>query len=299
MQRFLKRNLIFTLCALLAGSLILVAQADEKPKVKSAKAHKPATPQLPTAPNTPVSQNAQAEKQTFFPELTKFEKEFQEQLNQPLDVEFFDTPLNDVINFIQESTGGNFIIFANDLGEEGLTIEEPVTISLSNVSLKTTLEMILNPIGLTYVVDRDIVKITTWLKASEMWKTRVYPVADLCQTPVDYLVLESVIKNANLGKWRELKLKTEPSQPTGKSNQNATGGLGGGGTAGKGFFQVFDEMGIDPSVAHSLYHQEGTGGTMSFVPQSKSLVISQTYQAHNAIVELLTQLRQARTNLGL
>ncbi|HAH44281.1 MAG TPA: hypothetical protein DCM07_05380, partial [Planctomycetaceae bacterium] len=58
------------------------------------------------------------------------------------------------------------------------------------------------------------------------------------------------------------------------------GGLGGGGFGGGG-----------GSLA--AYTNE-PGGTMSVVQQSHSLVISQTYHAHNAIVELLTQLRQAQ-----
>lgn len=289
-----KRRLTLALFAVLAGGLIVAARAADKPQAKSTQAKKPAPPAAPLDLKTATPQTTPAT-QIFFPELTKFEKEFQAQLKEHTVAEFYDTPLQDVIEYFKDSSGADYVIDRVALGDEGLTIDEPITVNVTHVSLKTALELILEPSGLAYVVDRDVVKITTKSKADLMLKTRVYPVGDLCQTPMDYLLLESVLKSANLGEWRELMSNVAPSQTA-----SGGGGFGGGsdnnanpGPAGGGFFQVADQSGLNAILGASIY-QPGDEGTISIMPQSKALVICQTYHAHNAIVELLTQLRQAK-----
>ena len=71
------------------------------------------------------------------------------------------------------------LINSNDLGEEGLTVDEPVNVSLSGIKLKSAMNIILKPIGLTYLIEDEVMKITTIVKADEILSTRVYPVADL------------------------------------------------------------------------------------------------------------------------
>ncbi|MFH1300438.1 MAG: hypothetical protein ABIK07_05205 [Planctomycetota bacterium] len=296
---FQRKYVVATIFCLAATGLMIVANAEEKQKVKSTQAKKPSVPSVLPVPGVSVSVQAQPVAPLFFPELTKFEKQFQEQLNENVEAEFVDAPLTDVMNYYADSTGANIVILHQDLEDEGLGDEELVSISLEAVSLKTALELILDPLGLTYVVDRDVVKITTKTKAYEMLKTRVYPVGDFGKTPEDYFALEVAIRNAGLGTWRERSTSATPApgQPA------QAGGFGGG---GGGFFQVGGGMGGGAlggglgggglgMGSGSAVYEEGEGGTISVVPQSKSLVISQTYQAHNAIVELLTQLRQARS----
>ncbi|QDT40570.1 hypothetical protein Pan241w_06270 [Gimesia alba] len=293
---FKQKFVVASMFCLAAAGFLLVANAEEKQKVKSAQAKKPSVPAALPVLDVSVAEPLQPTTPLFFPELTKFEKQFQEQLKENVEAEFVDAPLSDVMKFYEDSTGANIVIFANDLGEEGLTVDEPVAISLEKVSLKTALELILEPIGLTYVVDRDVVKITTKYKAAEMLKTRVYPVGDFGNSPQDYVALEVAIRNAGLGQWRERKTSATPPQP---AQAGGFGGGGGGlGGGGGGFFQLGGGGGFGGGVPgmgqSSAVYEEGEGGTISVVPQSKSLVISQTYRAHNAIVDLLTQLRQAR-----
>lgn len=297
---FKQKFVVATMFCLAAAGFLLVANAEEKQKVKSAQAKKPSVPDVVKDPHTTLLVDVKRTAPLFFPELTTFEKEFQEQLKENVEAEFVDAALSDVMKFYEDSTGANIVIFANDLEEEGLTLDEPVSISLEKVSLKTALELILEPIGLTYVVDRDVVKITTIMKADEMLKTRVYPVGDFGNTPHDYVALEVAIRNAGLGQWRERMPTAVPFGQPAQAGGLGGGGLGGAGGAGGGFFQV-DSGGFGGGMgggfgggSGSPIYEEGEGGTISVVPQSKSLVISQTYRAHNAIVELLTQLRQAR-----
>tara|TARA_R110002095_G_scaffold185829_4_gene163048 strand:+ start:2510 stop:3418 length:909 start_codon:yes stop_codon:yes gene_type:complete len=299
MSRLFKQKFFVSsiFCLAAAGGLMLVANAEEQQKIKASQAKKPAAPDVVKA-SAGVQVQAPSIAPRFFPELTPFEKQFQEQLNENVEANFVDAALKDVVIFYADITGANIVLFNSDLAEEGLTEDDSVSISLSNVSLKTALELILEPMGLTYVVDRDVVIITTKIKASSLLKTRVYPVADFGTTPEDYAALDLAIRNTGLGKWRERSASVVPAQMGGFGGGGSGGGLGGG-TGGGGFFQVGGHPGgglgggLEGGSGMPVY-VEGKGGTISVVPQSKSLVISQTYHAHQAIVELLNQLRQAR-----
>ncbi|MDF1744063.1 MAG: hypothetical protein P1V19_10220 [Gimesia sp.] len=260
---------------LAAGWLVMAANAADRQVAKKIQADQPAAEVAALKAKPAVKQQTMEMKQPFFPALTQFEKNFQEKLDETIDEEYIDTPLEDVLKHFQELLGVSLVVSRKALDEEGVSLEDPISVSIPKLSIRSALSLILKPLDLTYVVERDFVQITTKYQAQEMLKTRVYPVADYCQTPDDYLALELAIKNASVGKWRYPKT-------------NAGGGGGGGG----GFFQV-SPQGIMMQSPPPVY-TEGNGGTISVVFPSKSLVISQTYQSHEKIVELLNQLRQAR-----
>ncbi|QDT40571.1 hypothetical protein Pan241w_06280 [Gimesia alba] len=204
-------------------------------------------------------------KQAFYPALTEREEKLEAALRADTECEFPEIPLEEVITFFSELHNVPIVIQRTDLKDINLTVDEPIDVKLTDLSLKNALIQILDPIELTYVVDRDLILITSKDKAAQMLKPRVYPVGDLCRSgPDDYQILAEAIRNSNLGDWKWEEL---PSAP---------GGFGGG---------------VGPQPRRVVNH---AGGTISEVPESHSLVISQTYHAHNAIVELLTQLRQAR-----
>ncbi|MCA9021349.1 MAG: hypothetical protein KDA74_14465, partial [Planctomycetaceae bacterium] len=142
---FKQKFIVTTMFCLAAAGVMLVAHAEEKQKVKIAQAKKPSVPNGLPAPATAGPIVQQPTVPLFFPELTKFEKQFQEQLKENVEADFVDAPLMDVMKFYADLTGANMIILHKDLEEEGLTEEELITISLSEVSLKTALELILEP----------------------------------------------------------------------------------------------------------------------------------------------------------
>jgi len=183
---------------LIAGWMTFAVNGEELTKGKVIPAKKDTA--LGTLPSADLAISTQSGKiqQTFFPALTKRESKIQEALNADTECSFENAPLNEVMAKLSERHEIPILILMNDLGEEGLTVEDPVTISLSTVSLKNALDLILKPIGLTYVVDCDVLKITTIVKADEIYTTRVYPVGDYGNTPEVYIELVEAIKNANL-----------------------------------------------------------------------------------------------------
>lgn len=244
---------LLSACLLTAGWFAMQVHAEEKQAAKEAQ------------PPKAVNAKEKLTKQAFYPALTKREEKLEAALRADTEANFPEIPLSEVMTYFSELHNVPIVIQRTDLKDINLTVDEPIDVKLTDLSLKNALIQILDPIDLTFVVDRDLILITSKQKAAQMLKTRVYPVGDLCRSgPDDYQVLADAIRDANLGDWKW------------EAVQSASGGFGGG---------------VGPERRHVINQ---AGGTISEVPVSQSLVISQSYHAHNAIVELLTQLRQAR-----
>lgn len=84
-------------------------------------------------------------------------------LSQPLDMPFdHDTPLEDVIKYIQNSTecpeleeGIPFYLDPAGLTEAEKTPSSPVVLNMKGIPLAKTLRLMLSQLGLTYTVDED------------------------------------------------------------------------------------------------------------------------------------------------
>ncbi len=109
----------------------------------------------------------------------KTEEKIRRALDQPTTVEFLDLPLEDAITFLKEYHNINIYIDKATLTDEGVAIDQPVTLKLAGVTLRSVLKLLLEPVQLTYVIEDEVMKITTSAKAGEKLQTRVYPVADL------------------------------------------------------------------------------------------------------------------------
>lgn len=246
-----QRYLIILVCLFALSSLVMQTYAENKQATKSIQPTKAVTA-----------------RQLFYPALTEREEKLQRALQQETEGNFPEIPLEEVMLYFSELHNVPIKIQAKALDDIGISDEELIDVHLSKISLKNALLQILDPIELTFVVDREMILITSKDRAAEMMKTRVYPVGDFCSTPDDYNALEAVIRNARLA-----EAEWKPSGISGLSPAITTYGS---------------------AVKVDAYKYDG--GTISILPQSKSLVISQTYHAQNAIVDLLTQLRQARAD---
>ncbi len=276
-----KKWVVGLLGCLATGWLVIAANAEDKqaPPKQTKQATVPKVKSQAVKPK--VKRAAKKTQPIFYPELTKRELKIEEALNANAECHFSETPLSEVIAIMSKRHGLPMLLLEDKLKEEGLTKDEPVSLSVKGLALKKVLKLILKPIGLTYLVDQELLKITTIVHEDEVYQTRVYPVGDLGNTPEFYYELGSIITSPlKLGFYRVDLKDPFPLLP-----------LGGG---GGGFFQVNDdpklrELDLRPQVSQGEY-----GGTIVVVPFSESLVIGQTYQVHNEIVELLTQLRRIR-----
>lgn len=134
------------------------------------------------------------------------EERIEAALNERTELAFADTPLTDAIDFLKDYHQINIIIDETALQDEGVDPSTPINMELSGITLRSALRLMLKQPGLTYVIDNEVMNITTETEADAVLSTRIYDIADF----------QPII---NLG---------------GGAGGGLGGGLGGGGLGGGG-----------------------------------------------------------------
>lgn len=269
---------------------------------------------------------------------TDRELEIERKLITPISVNFQETPLGEVMAHLTRLAGINVHLDPRGLNEEGVTSNTPVTISLEQeVSLKSALNLILEPLQLSYVIKDEVLKITSsQLKDGEVY-TVTYNVADLVIpipnfVPGNQLGLSgqlaeaygnmgygggpmnstgmTVIANKD-GKDASGVLHPKLMAQLGQGGGGAMGGMGGMGGGGMGSSPImgpgagpgglggavqpdFDSLIelITGTIQPNTWDGVGGPGSVKEFETNLSLVISQTQDVHEEIVDLLEQLRR-------
>jgi hypothetical protein len=89
------------------------------------------------------------------------EQRIYEKLNLIGEVNFNGMPLSGVMKFFQEEHQIPIVIDAKALEAERLSIDEPITLELPSVSIRSALNLVLNPLKLTHVIGNEVLKVTT------------------------------------------------------------------------------------------------------------------------------------------
>ena len=93
------------------------------------------------------------------------------------EVSFNNSPLSTVMADFSTQYNIPIVIDAKALEEESVTPEEPITLQVPEISLRSALKLILEPLNLTYVIQDEVMKITNKKNSANV--VRVYPVGDL------------------------------------------------------------------------------------------------------------------------
>ena len=100
-------------------------------------------------------------------------------LDEMTEIEFIDTPLSDAMDFLSDMHGIQIVLDETAMAEDGISSDEPLTRTLSGVTLRSALRILLQDLALTYVIENEVMLITTEAEAELIMSTRVYPVGDL------------------------------------------------------------------------------------------------------------------------
>lgn len=104
-------------------------------------------------------------------------------LNQPMrsSLQFVETPLNQVMTIIAEDYGILILFDTAALDAAASSPDVEVTIDVENISLCSALELMLSNAGedITYIINHEVLLITTHEEAEKHLETRVYRVDDL------------------------------------------------------------------------------------------------------------------------
>jgi tetratricopeptide (TPR) repeat protein len=206
-------------------------------------------------------------------------------LNKPIEIEFTQTPINQAIENLKTLIGVPILLDEAALEAEGLSPVKPVTVKPGYpVAAKHLLSFTLEQAGLSYVIENDMVKVTTTRKAKGRLYTKVFAVADLV-TPIPNFAMPDY---ANVDKmFANSAAKAQIGSSGLPTPLNPPGGLGGGlpasMTAG---LQPGIHGGIPLSQAGRLESQWQSGGPVS----ASAPVTTEQNSRHEQLIQLITSL---------
>ncbi|MEZ5941035.1 MAG: RNA polymerase sigma factor [Planctomycetaceae bacterium] len=123
-------------------------------------------------------------------------------LKEETSLEFPGNPLSDVIQYTAQIHNIPILIDESALAEEAIDTDVEVELVLQGVTLQSALEIMLADVGgtkLDYVIENEVMKITTRIAADETYETRVYDVRALDLDDPEVLV--HVLTNTTSGAW--------------------------------------------------------------------------------------------------
>jgi len=252
------------------------------------------------------------------------EQEIKRKLTTTVDINYKDRPIAEVIQDLAAVTNIPIVMDSRAMAEMRVTSDSPVTLELANpVRLEAALNLILSPYELTYVIENDVLNITSVeAKRSMVWP-KTYRVTDLV-TPIPNFAssyddgLSGALRAAHQMLTNQPDVQIMPVSVSGLANRgqsanalqsmnpnmlgqysgmgasnsfgpgNAPGGRGGGGLAD--FTSLI--LLIQTTIAPDTWDTLGGPSTMMQYPQNLSLVISTTSEVHDQIAELLESLRR-------
>ncbi len=112
-------------------------------------------------------------------QLTAKEKAILQALNTTLPVNFKNSKLQDVLEYIQTYTGQTILLDKETLKDVEASYDSPVTLNARGVTVRTALRKILADLGMTYVVKDETIQAVSAQRAKETMVARRYYVGDL------------------------------------------------------------------------------------------------------------------------
>ncbi len=256
------------------------------------------------------------------------ELEIEQKLRTPVTADFTNAPLSQVLDYLARLADINIHVDPQGLAEEGVRSDSPVTIHATHdIMLKSALNLILEQLHLGYVIQDEVLKITSaQLRDGEIY-TVTYNVADLV-VPIPNFVpsprmglagaYHDALGQAGYGGFGPLGPGAAPlAVLASKDGQEASGvinpavlaqrsgpqagampgsmplGFGPGGLGGgtQADFDSLIEL-ITSTVQPQTWTDMGGPGSIAPFETNLSIVVSHTQEVHEEIVDLLEQLRR-------
>ena len=106
-------------------------------------------------------------------------------LDEQTAIEFFDTELGDALHFLSDQHEINIVLDTAFVEEQGIGSNTPVNATLKGISLRSALNLILSELELTFIVEYEVLRVTTEEQLDYMPVTRAYDVSSLLDEEKD------------------------------------------------------------------------------------------------------------------
>jgi len=217
----------------------------------------PASVAGPCAPVSYADEGAAGEEKLYGFSVRKdpAERKILAALDKRIEIDFIETPLQDVVDFFKDALGIEIQIDCRALDDVGIGSDTPVSLQLQHATARAALKHLLRQLDLTYVIRDEVLLITTPEEAEARLITRLYPVTDLVAWP---------------------------------SDEGET-------AAGMRDFDTLSDLITSTVAVTTWQDVGGPGSLGAFsVPGQDLLVVSQTQDVHKDVVALLRLLRKCR-----
>lgn len=242
--------------------------------------------------------------------IPAMEKDVSQKLNSMMSIDFKNKPLSEAIDELRIQSGANFAIEEQFVKEEGVDLNQPVTIQLSNVKLSTALDLMLANARLTHKTKDGVIVVTTPTGKKGDRVVKTYSVADLIIPRDD---MGSLSDGSTLGgnkpgspnlAWQKYHYNGQPIRTSGTGSMLGTGEEGAnvlgssGATTAKEPRQLGQTMEkmlmnlITHTIAPESWDTVSGSGHIEFFPYGSNLVVTQTPDIQEQVQALLDKLRE-------
>ena len=120
--------------------------------------------------------------------LHSAEEAILKKLEEPTTFNFAQVPLPKVIEFIRDKHHMPVLLDAKAVADMGVKADEPITISVADIPLRSAIELALSDLGLTWMIGHDVLLITSQekSKSSDFMVVKYYDVSDLLVERCNY-----------------------------------------------------------------------------------------------------------------
>lgn len=213
-------------------------------------------------------------------------------LDQPVAIGFSNTPLDEVIETLAKLLQLNMVLDTRGLEEEGVLSNALVSIDVSGITLRSALQVLLDPLNLaTFITDDGVVVVTGRQHARGPLITAVYAVADLVvpiPSNVSVHLGEDVTHLADHPESTDVA--ADPKTRRREGQRVATPLPATNKTTDFDFEQLIEL--IQQTVEPDSWSEVGGVGRIVANETTLSLVVRQTKEVHEEISDLLQQLRR-------
>jgi type II secretory pathway component GspD/PulD (secretin) len=236
---------------------------------------------------------------------TEKEREIERRLLTPANISAHNQALGQVFDDLSNYYGVNIVPDRRVLEEAGISLDRPVDIRVDNITLKSGLKLLLDQVGLTYVIEDEVLKVTTKENAHGKLEMRAFPVAELVIPVADAGPSPIVLP----GSQPRTPAPAGPTTPFTAPGSMSSGGTavgsssgtfassnGGGShwtspTAGQTREDQLIQL-ITNTVNPKSWAAMGGQGTIDYFPMTMTLVINQTPDIQEQVADLLAVLRR-------
>ncbi len=218
----------------------------------------------------------------FFPKPSAASLQVEKALGQQMSIDFHGQPLADVMEWCEAKLKVPVILDLRALADAGIGGDTPVTKRLDDASAKTALSFLMEDLGLRCVERDGVLVVTSPDVAETMLVTRVYPVADLTPlAPVTFM-------GSDMGGGDVQANPQAPKEPSEKPESKVP--------PDTRMHPDFDSLiqVITATVRPQSWDEVGGAGAISELAAARSIVVLQTRDVHEEVLELLRALRAAK-----